>query len=230
VGAAFRVLRFEYERRGGNEPGPDGVLYARLGRDSDSLANYKLVYDAKQTNQPPVPADKINLPSLEDFRSKEGADFGFFVAIAYAGENDPNGKLNRLVTAATTDREDPQPVTLLKLDHLRRIVGLHYRYGVTLTRLRSLFTDAHTVIDAGVWVAGLERELSELEPMVPLGLLLTGLEESKTDEKARPNVHSVRVLSERLKAFEPERLIAALQAVETIVGKRWLEVEKSGNV
>jgi len=33
-----------------------------------------------------------------------------------------------------------------------------------------------------------------------------------------------------LKAFEPERLIAALQAVETIVGKRWLEVEKSGNV
>jgi|GEM_PF-4320732 len=91
----------------------------------------KLVYDAKQTNQPSVPADKINLPSLEDFRSKEGADFGFFVAIAYAGENDPNGKLNRLVTAATTDREDPQPVTLLKLDHLRRIVGLHYRYGVT---------------------------------------------------------------------------------------------------
>ncbi len=230
VGETFRVLGFEYERRGGNEPGPDGILYARLGRDSDSLADYKLVYDTKQTNRPSVPADKINLQSLEDFRSKEGAHFGFFVADAYMGENDPDGKLNRLATQATTDRYPPQPVTLLKLEHLRRIVELHYRYGVTLTRLRSLFTDAHTVTDAKVWVGDLERELSELEPMVPLGLLLTGIEKSKTDEKARPNVYSVRMVDERLRAFTPERLIAALQAVETIVGERWLEVEKSGNV
>ena len=229
VGATFRVLGFEYERRGGNEPGPDGILYARLGRDSESLADYKLVYDAKQTNQPSVPADKINLQSLEDFRSQEGADFGFFVAVEYAAEKDQNGKLNRLVTTATTGN-DPQPVTLLKLAHLRRIIKLHYRYGVTLTRLRSLFLKAHTVIEAETWVVGLERELSKLEPMVPLRLLLTGIEESKTDEKARPNVYSVRVVNERLKAFTPERLIAALQAVETIVGKRWLEVEKSGNV
>ena len=43
---------------GGNAPGPDGVLSARLGRQGDSLADYKLVYDAKQSNQPSVPANK----------------------------------------------------------------------------------------------------------------------------------------------------------------------------
>lgn len=229
VGAAFRVLGFEYERRGGNEPGPDGVLYARLGRDTDSLADYKLVYDAKQTNQPSVPADKINLESLEDFRLTEGADFGFFVAVAYAAESDPNGKLNKLVTNATTG-DAPKPVTLLKLDHLRRIVELHYRFGVTLTRLRSLFTQAHTVVQAENWVTELEKELSELEPQVPLRILLTGIEEAKTDEKARPNVYSVRAVNAQLKEFTPEKLVAALKAVETIVGKRWLEVEKSGDV
>jgi hypothetical protein len=229
VGAAFRVLGFEFERRGGNQPGPDGVLYARLGRDSESLADYKLVYDAKQTNQPAVPADKISLESLDDFRGSEQADFGFFIAVAYAAEDDPEGKVNRLVSNATKG-ENPKPVTLLKLDHLRRIVELHYRYGVTLTRLRSLFSDAHTVIEAGKWVAGLEKELSELEPQVPLRLLLSGIEEAKTDEKARPNVHGVRAVSPGLKSFTPEKLITALQAVETIVGKRWLEVEKSGDV
>lgn len=229
VGAAFRVLGFEFERRGGNEAGPDGVLYARLGRDTESLADYKLVYDAKQTNQPSVPADKLNLGSLDDFREGEKADFGFFIAVAYAAEDDPNGKLNRLVVNATRG-ENPKPITLLKLDHLRRIVELHYRYGVTLTRLKSLFIDAHTVIEAGKWVAELERELSELEPQVPLRVLLSGIEEVKIDDKARPNVHSVRALNPALKGFTPERLITALQAVETIVGKRWLEVEKSGDV
>jgi hypothetical protein len=229
VGAAFRVLGFEFERRGGNESGPDGVLYARLGRDTDSLADYKLVYDAKQTNQPSVPADKINLESLDYFRESEKADFGFFIAVAYAAEGDPEGKLNQLVTKATRGK-DSKPITLLKLDHLRRIVELHYRYGVTLTRLRSLFADAHTVREVGEWVSELEKELSELEPQVPLKLLLSGIEEAKTDEKARPNVHGVRAVSAALKSFTPEKLIAALQAVETIVGKRWLEVEKSGDV
>ncbi len=229
VGATFRVLGFEYERRGGSKPGPDGVLYARLGRDIESLADYKLVYDAKQTNQPSVPARAIDLNSLEDFRRTEGANFGFFVADAYAAEDDLEGKINRKVTIATTG-DDPKPVTLLKLNHLQRIVKLHYRYGVTLTRLRSLFTEAHTVTEAEAWVTELEKELSELEPQVPLKLLLTGIEKAKADKLSRPNVHSVRAVNDILKTFTPERLITALQAVETIVGKRWLEVEKDGDV
>lgn len=229
VGATFRMLGFEYERRGGPEPGPDGVLYARLGRDADSLADYKLVYDSKQTNQPAVPADKVNLASMESFRTDEGADFGFFVAEEYAAGDDPDGKLNRLVAQAMSG-DEPTPVTLLKLDHLKRIVELHYRFGVTLTRLRTLFEGAHTVLEVEEWVRGLEKELSELEPSVPLRVLLTGIEDAKTDEKARPNLNSVRALTPQLKAFTPEQLKATLQAVETIVGRRWLEVETGGDV
>ena len=92
TGAAFQLLDFEYERKGGNAPGPDGVLFARLGRHGDTRADYKLVYDAKQTNQPSVPADKVNIGSLEEFCEASGANFGFFIAETYQGEMDPDGK------------------------------------------------------------------------------------------------------------------------------------------
>jgi hypothetical protein len=229
VGAAFRVLGFEYERRGGNAEGADGVLYARLGRGSDALADYRVVYDAKQTNSPSVPANKINLGSLEDFREKENAHFGFFLANEYAAQDNPEGKLNRLVHAATSGA-NPKAVTLLRIDDLRRIVGLHYRHGLTLTRLRSLFEDAHTVPQVDQWVDDLEEELTRLEPQVPLQRLLAGIEASKSDEKARPNVYTVRALDAVLRGFSPERLVAALGAVETIVGRRWLEVQPGGDV
>jgi Histidine kinase-, DNA gyrase B-, and HSP90-like ATPase len=229
VGAAFRVLGFEYERRGGNVGGADGVLYARLGRGNDALADYRVVYDAKQTNEPSVPADKINLNSLEDFREKENAHFAFFLAGEYAAQNDPEGKLNRLVRAATSGT-NPQPITLLRIADLRRIVELHYRYGLTLTRLRSLFQDAHTVPQVTKWVDELEHDLARLEPQVPLQRLLAGIEASKTDRKARPNVYTVRAVDTVLREFTPERLVAALGAVETIVGRRWLEVQSGGDV
>ena len=229
TGSAFRVLGFEYERRGGNDGGPDGVLYARLGRGDDSLADYKVVYDSKQTNQPSVPADKIDLDSLEVFRTAENADFGFFLAEAYAAQDDPNSKLNKKIGVATAGK-NPQPVTLLRIKDLRKLVELHYRYGVTLTRLRPLFEQAHTVQEVEAWIDRLETELSELEPQVPLLRLLEGLEQAKTDQKAQPNVAAVRAVDNSLKEFSPERLIAALKAVETIVGKRWIEVETRGDV
>lgn len=227
VGLAFRVLGFEYERRGGNVPGPDGVLYARLGRGVESLTDYKVVYDSKQTNQPSVAADKINIASLDDFRSKEQADFGFFVAVAYDAQDADDGKLNRLVLNAV---RDGRMVTLFTVDHVRRLVELHYRFGVTLTRLRTLFVEAHTVVQVTRWIDELENELANLEPQVPLMTLLEALEEEKNDPKATPSVYTARAANQQLRLFTPERLTASLQAVETIVGARWLEVENSGLV
>ena len=94
TGAVFQLLGFSYQREGGYAPGPDGVLSARLGRQGDSLADYKLVYDAKQTNQPAVPADKVMLSALEGFRTNWGAEFGFFIAEYYQGEAEVPRKLN----------------------------------------------------------------------------------------------------------------------------------------
>ena len=229
IGAAFQVLGFEYERRGGNAEGTDGVLYARLGRGTQDLADYKVVYDAKQTNGPSVPADKINLGSIEDFRKAEDAHFAFFLAKEYAAENNSTGKLNRLVADATAP-PNPQAVTLLRIADLRRLVELHYRQGVPLTRLRSLFETAHTVPQVTAWIDDLEDELKAREPQVPLQRLLAGLEDAKGDPKARPNVYTVRASDDELRGFAPERLVAALKAVETIIGRRWIEVERSGSV
>ena len=101
TGAVFRLMGFEYEERGGNNHGPDGVLFANLGRHRNESANYKLVYDAKQTAQSSgVPAAKINLSSLERHREKENADFGFFIAISYQAESKENGSINEQICDA----------------------------------------------------------------------------------------------------------------------------------
>ena len=221
TGAVFRVLGFEYERKGGNAPGSDGVLDARLGRHGDTLANYKLVYDAKQTNYPTVPADKVDLASLEDFRKQEHANFGFFIAVAYAAEADHEGALNRRI-----DSEVGRYLTLLKIKHLDRLVRLHYRYGVTLTKLRSLFETACTVSQVNQWLDELETDLIE-QGEVPLSALLQGLEKEKNDPKATPNIHAVRAKLPALQHFDPEHLIARLKAVESIIGPRWIEVDLS---
>lgn len=230
VGATFKVLGFEYERLGGADEGPDGILYARLGRKGDALADYKVVYDSKQTDEPSVPASKVKIDSLEDFRRAVNAQFGFFFAKHYAKESDLGGKLNRELIAATSRREDPAVVSLLRIEDLKRIVMLHYQYGITLTRLRSLFETAHTVPEVQRWIDTLENELIRLEPRVPLQRLLDKLEEAKFDELATPNVYAIRVRDEVLVKFEPEKLIAALEAVSVIVGSRWIEVERTGEV
>ena len=223
VGAVFQVLGFEYERKGGNAPGPDGVLYARLGRHKGTLADYRLIYDAKQTNHPSVSADKIDLASLEEFRRREQANFGFFIATAYAAEMDPDGALNRRVNS-----EQSRCLTLLKIEHLHRLIRLHYQHGVTLTELRTLFESAHTVPEINGWIDSLESKLEKVR--VPLSDLLHGLEREKSDHKAIPNIHAVRAKRQELQDFEPERLIARLKAVENIIGSRWIEVEESGSV
>lgn len=222
VGAAFRVLGFEYERRGGNVGGTDGVLYARLGRgagvDSD---DYKIVYDAKQTNRPSVPADKIDFASLETFRKNERANYGFFVAKGFEGSGTPGGKINEKLEAS---RDAGQKLSLLQVDQLRRLVELHYKFGVPLTKVRSLFAEARGVDGVEEWLDQLEADLKANGRRVPLLKLLEQLESQKTDELAVPSIKVARVVDPSLKAFRPEDLSASLRAVETIIGTRWIEV------
>ena len=223
VGAVFRVLGFEYERKGGNEPGPDGILYARLGRHKPESANFSVVYDAKQTNHLSIPADKVDFASLDDFRAQERADYGFFIAAAYAAEMDPKGALNRRISQVGNK------LTLLKVEHLHWLVRLHYHHGITLTALREMFEKARTVPQVRDWIDDLAKDLVE-QGDVPLRVLLHGLEQAKADVKATPNVHAVRAQHRSLQQFEPERLIARLKAAENIIGNRWIEVDDSGEV
>ncbi len=221
TGAVFQLLGFDYQREGGNAPGPDGVLSARLGRQGDTLADYKLVYDAKQTNQPSVPADKVSLSSLEQFRTKWGADFGFFIAEKYQGEDEASSKLNQQF--ATLDNGGKQ-LSILKVKHLEQLTRLHYLHGVTLTELRSLFESYCTVSEVDVWLLELEERLTAGGD-IPLEILLKCLEEDQEDPKATPNVAVVRSRINELRKFTPERLTARLKAMQSIVGTRWIEID-----
>ncbi len=230
TGAAFRVLGFKYERRGGSKPGTDGVLFARLGRHREAAHGqkvYKLVYDAKHTAKPSVPADKIDPSSLEEFRSQESAAYGFFVAVKYAAEEDPSGKVNRKMFPEVPDRPYQQ-LTLLKIVHLDQLIRLHFRHGLTLTDIGHMFEKCRTVTDVDQWIAEKKSSLSEHE--IPLAGLIEALERLKTDTKAVPNVKVARATTPGLQEFSPSRLTARLKAVETIVGERWLRVDESDDV
>lgn len=226
VGSAFRVLGFRYQRNGGNKSGPDGVLYARLGyhKDKESMADYKLVYDAKQTSQSSISSDKIDLANLDRFRKKEKADFGFFIAHSYASENDPKSAINEKMQG-----EASRHLTLLKIEHLSRLVHLHYRYGVTLTEIRVIFEKASTTAEVD---AEIDSLVSRLESdKIPLKELLEGLESIKADDfLAPPDFKVVRANNSELKKFKPEKILALLRAVEGIVGRDWINVKESGEV
>ena len=224
VGAAFRALGFVYQRKGEAASGPDGILDARLGRHREGPSDYRLVYDAKQTDYPSVSADKIDLASLENFRKQWKADFGFFIAAAYAAETVDSGKLNQKII----DNDACQFLTLLKVDHLHRLVWLHYQHGVTLTELRRLFETARTTSEVDAWIDTLETTLQQTE--IPVESLLRGLEQEKSDPKETPNIRIVRAKHPAFHEFEPERLVARLKAVEGLVGVRWIEVEEGGDV
>lgn len=221
TGAVFQLLGFSYQRKGGNAPGPDGVLSARLGRQGDTLADYKLVYDAKQSNQPAVPAEKVNLSSLEQFRIDWDADFGFFIAEKYQGENEKQSKLNQQFGTLS---DGGKRLTILKVSHLAKLTHLHYLHGITLTELRSFFEYACTATEADEWILALEERLTT-EGEVPLETLLNCLEEDQKDPNATPNVAVVRARMEQLKKFTPERLTARLKAMQSIIGPRWLEID-----
>ena len=224
VGAAFKILGFKYQKEGGSASGPDGVLCARLGLHNEVPADYKLVYDTKQTNHSSIPADKVDFASLEDFRKQNKAQFGFFVAIEYQAEEDLQGALNRRINS-----DVGRYLTLLKIEHLKRLVLLHFHHGITLMELRSLFECAHTVPEVNDWIDSLRDRLLQ-QGEIPLRVLFEGLEEAKKDRLATPNIYTVRAKIPELEKFKPERLIARLQAVEEIVGNRWIEVETSGVV
>ena len=224
VGEAFRAMGFAYERRGGNKSGPDGSLWARLGRIGSGVADYRLVYDAKQTGSPSVSAAKCDVTSLEEIRARENATFGFFVASRYAAEDNPNGALNRRMRT-----ESGRRLTLLKTRHLHRLVRLHFRYGITLTELRGMFEECRTTRDVSAWLNALEKE-RKAGPGIPIADLLVALEEEKKDANAVPNVIAVRARRAKWRKFRPDQLQARLKAVEQVVGRRWLEVGDNGDV
>ena len=222
TGMAFRVLGFEYEKRGGYRPGPDGILYARLGRH-DRPKDYKLVYDTKQTASRAVSADKINIVALDRFRKDEDAAYGFFVAERYEAEATDNGSLNR--------RAQPfKKISFLKISHLKTLVWMHYQYGLTLTEVGDLFATARLTSDVDCWLEKLKTRMEEA-PAVPVETILRALEEQKSDLRAVPNILVVRAKNSELKKFDEERVIARMAAIEAIIGKRWMEVDReSGRV
>lgn len=226
VGSAFRVLGFEYERRGGNAGGADGVLYARLGRGSGQVEDYKVVYDAKQTNQPSVAADKIDFGSLEAFRASESANFGFFVAKKFDAQQDATSKLNqKFQNAANPDA----PLSLLLVEQLQRLVELHYRYGLPLPMVRELFSVPRSVPDVDSWLDETEEKLKSEARRVPLLTLLETLEQLKGDSLQVPSVKVARYVNKELGAHSPEALSAILRAVEQIIGRRWIEVNEQND-
>ena len=121
------------------------------------------------------------------------------------------------------DTETGKMLTLLKLEHLHRLLLMHVRHGLTLTELRSLFESARNVPQVNDWIEAKDRALVE-QGEIPLRPLLLELEKQKSDLNATPNINVARERLLELKKFSPDRLLARLRVVADMVGTRWIEV------
>lgn len=216
VGRAFELLGMDYERGGTNRPGDDGYLVTRLGVVQGKPADFSVVYDAKSTTSNTVAADKCDFGSLETFRKVKDATYAFFIGKAFASQDEPTGKVNSKLAA------HDGPAMLLTLASLKRLINLQVTYGVPLAELRGLFEN-RTTSEVSTWLDDLEKKLSEKQ--VPLGLLLEQLEGLKSDPHDTPNVKAVRQVSDELKYFSADKLIAVLRGVQAVVGSSWIEID-----
>ncbi len=221
VGYAFEAIGFRYAKRS-RVGGQDGIIDGRLGLRGDESANYRAVFDAKTTDSPKVAANDIPFSRIKDFQTDEHADFSFVVGKAFQGEENPQSSVNRSALKLK--------VSLLKTDDVRKLLELHLKYGVTLVKLRELFDGQFTVPQTRAWIEKLESEVSKPAAQVPLLQLLKALDLLKDDPGASPTVYAARERAEDLRRFKATELTAALHAMQTIVGRGWIDVKSDGSV
>lgn len=222
VGAAFQVLGLEYERRGGNRGGPDGVLLARLGVQGASLEDFKLVFDAKTTTATSISSDKVNFSSVKRFQREESANFGFVVGKKFDGQFDETSAINQ---GASHER-----ITVLLTEDIKRILELHLAYGLPLSKLRDLFDTSCTIVESHAWVERTARDLADPTALVPLRSLLEAVQSLKRDGNTPPTIAAARQITPSLLPFSVAKLQAVLQGLVAIVGRKWIEVDSTGNV
>ena len=233
TGAAFQALGFDYERRGGHQGGPDGVLEAKLGvlPDSGQRTSFKLVFDAK-TSAEAVPNAQVRFDALHRFQQTEKADFAFAIADRYQGEEDADKALNVEAEA--------EKVTVLTTSDLERLLRLHASVGIPHSTLRELFagpykgesprdTDAplghFSRPDVLAWLDWLEKDVRTAENRVPVRRLLEALEALKVDPFAPPEIARVRQPGTEYMKFKPDRLKAVLDGIQAVIGENYLQVD-----
>lgn len=216
IGIAFEVLGFEYEKRGGHAGGTDGLLKAKLARQAGKAQSFKVVFDAKTTGAASVPASKLDHSALKRFQEDEKAQYRFFLAKAYAGQDDPG--------LAANDEARREKTPLLRTGDLRKLVELHARYGTTLSEVRDLLESTNDIESVRAWMEAFEERVSDPDRQVPLKDLLDALEEQKSDEKSDPNIYVARERMASLKRFDPVQLAERLRGIQQLISERFIEV------
>lgn len=224
VGRAFQVLGFGYTAKGGNRGGADGVLAARLGVQSDGLADFKIVYDSKATDSVSVSVGKVDFSALADFARDESAQYGFFVAKRFDGQSDDLAAINRRKDLINELSGGTFKFILLTVEQLKRLISLHLRYGLTIATVRDMFDNCGSTNEVDSWID--KNELSLDVSKVPLAHLFSELEKAKADDGEIVNIKSVRAVDPVLKKFGSDRLLGQVSAVESLLGSSWLTVDE----
>ena len=225
VGHAFAMLGFDYEPRGGSG-NPDGILRARLGRGTGGDRSFAVVYETKTSAAEALPASRLDLQALRTHAVDEGAQYSLVVGRGFESQDDPDGSLNKRIKGAV---QGGHMVTVIRTEDLVELVKLHYRFGLTFSDLQNLFEDAHTLPETREWVSQRRQSLESGGP-IPLRTLLDALEAEQADPLAKPNLIAARSKHDALKRYEPEKLEAAVKAAATLLGERWLAVDRQLNV
>jgi hypothetical protein len=118
---AFSSIGFEAELIGGSGD-TDVLLTANIGQES-----FKVNVDGKTSRSGKIIDRQIDWISLRDHRRKNKTDFVVVVGPSFSGGN-------------LEERANEYDVSLLKTEHLMKLVEAHAKFPFTLTELRDLFT------------------------------------------------------------------------------------------
>lgn len=223
VGRAFQVLGFNYDPKGGNQGGADGVLDAHLGAQKDGLADFRIVYDTKATDSASVSVGKVDFAALADFAKQESAQYGFFAAKRFDGEANEYAAINRRKEIMNDLGKGNFKFLLLTVSQIKDLVTLHLRFGLTLSLIRELFDKCGSTAEVDDWISATNSTLDLAR--VPLAHFFDKLESAKSDDGEVVNIKSVRATDELLKKFGSDKLLRQVSAVEALLGETWITVD-----
>ena len=83
------------------------------------------------------------------------------------------------------------------------------------------------MLEVREWVGQLRDEFDNPNSQVPVLELLKTLDALKDYEGASPTVYAARIKSSTLSRFSVEELTAAVEAVQTVVGRGWVGVQSA---
>ena len=201
---AFKCLGFDAVSIGGSGK-PDGLAIAHLGISDGIDSSFIVTIDAKSTKHSKASSGNINISNIDNHRIKYEAQFAVIIAPGYEGIDDENSKIN------VEARKFSKVITCITTTDLIKLVSMSGPKQISLAKLRDLFENCATPLEASNWIAQLEKLVVSQAPYNEI--IETAYEMQKNDTE-RPTLSSIRISNPILNKFSLKEIRGWVEVLE----------------